>query len=90
MVAPIEPPCFAKQTQQSDIVEFTNLGCEPMNEDRWFWIVLIAVALAWVVGGYVSASPVLAPWIQSHEKGKFSSIEVTTARGNSTTTPAAG
>jgi len=61
-----------------------------MNEDRWFWIILIALALAWVVGGYVSASPLLAQWIQPHEKGKFSGDEVITARGNSTTTPAAG
>lgn len=56
-----------------------------MNEDRWFWIVLIALALAWVVGGYVSASPMLARWLQPHdEKGKLSDDNVTIVRGNST------
>jgi hypothetical protein len=51
-----------------------------MNEDRWFWIVFIALAFAWLVGGYVSASPMLARWLQPHEeKGKFSDDNVTIA-----------
>lgn len=51
-----------------------------MNEDRWFVIVLLAVAIAWIVGGYVSASPLLARWIERYdEKGRFSGGNITTA-----------
>jgi hypothetical protein len=56
-----------------------------MNEDRWFWMFLIAVAFAWLIGGYVSASPVLARWLEPHDmKRKFSDDNVTMVRGNST------